>query len=68
MTDPRLIDLDRRIKACIAKHGFTERDLIMVYVRQRLVSKDFVGALQALPVRFVHDFAWKLLHSKGGAA
>ena len=62
MSDPRIQDLDRRIKACMEKHGLTERDLLLVHVRRHLLSKDIVSAVQAMPVRFLYDIAygWKV--------
>ncbi len=62
MSDPRIHDLDRRIKACMEKHGLTERDLLLVHVRRHLLSNDIVSAVQAMPVRFLYDIAygWKV--------
>lgn len=58
MSDPRIHDLDRRIKACMEKHGLTERDLLLVHVRRHLLSNDIVSAVQAMPVRFLYDIAY----------
>ncbi|WP_025199065.1 hypothetical protein [Brucella sp. BO2] len=62
MSDPRIHDLDRRIKACMEKHGLTERDLLLVHVRRHLLSNDIVSAAQAMPARFLYDIAygWKV--------
>lgn len=57
MADQRSIDLGNRIKACMDKHGLTERDLLLIQVRRHLRNKDIVSAIRDMPARFIYDIA-----------
>lgn len=48
VNDPRLADLEARIKACMAKHGFSDDALFLVDLDIKLRGKGFESAADAL--------------------